>query len=726
MGEIGYRLAAGAAALLWFTAAPLGLAQEVAEAPAPDGHAWMLARLARARERSATENAYTGKDFLAKERAQLEVLPPDAPATVRTRLNLLVGVDELRLGNNRRAAELLRAAYEASAGDTVEVAFQLAVAHLRLGEAENCLAHRDPRSCILPIQGGGVHLDTASARLAIGYLTEVLGKRPDHLAARWLLNLAAMALGEYPAAVSGHWRIPPERFESEAEFPRFREVAGGRGLATVSLSGGVAADDFDNDGWLDIVVSDWSPNGQLRYFRNAGDGTFAERTRQAGLTGLLGGLNLLHADFDNDGDADLLVLRGAWLEGAGRAYPNSLLRNDGSGRFRDVTWEAGLANEHFPTQAAAWADYDSDGDLDLFIGNEHFPSQLFRNNGDGTFADVAREAGVTNDDFAKAAVWGDYDRDSDPDLYVSNFGGPNRLYRNNGDGTFTDAAAELGVEFPLRSFPAWFWDYNNDGALDIFVSGYEWNVRDIAAAYLGLPALATESDRLYRGDGRGRFLEVGAEVGAARISQPMGSNFGDLDNDGFPDYYLGTGYPAYEGLMPNLLFRNERGLRFVDVTSAAGVGHLQKGHGVAFADFDSDGDLDLFVELGGAYAGDLYPNALFENPGFGNHWLSVKLIGTESNRAGIGARIRADIVEEGSSRSVYRWVTSGGSFGASPLRQHLGLGQAGRIEVLEIYWPTSGTTQQFREVPVDRLIRIREGSPEYETLPYGSGPAQRP
>ncbi len=444
-----------------------------------------------------------------------------------------------------------------------------------------------------------------------------------------------MVIGEHPAALPGSVAIPAERFEPDADFPRFRETAAERGLALVSLSGGAVADDFDGDGWLDLIVSDWSPGGQLRYFRNRGDGTFDDRTKRAGLAGLHGGLNLAQADYDNDGNVDVLVLRGAWLERAGRQYPNSLLRNVGGGRFRDVTWEAGLAARHFPTQAAAWADYDSDGDLDLYVANEHAPSQLFRNRGDGTFEDLARESGVTNDDFAKAAVWGDYDGDGDPDLYLSNFGGPNRLYRNDGDGAFRDVAPGLGVDLPLRSFPAWFWDYDNDGALDLYAAGYEWDVADVAATYLGLPALRTEADRLYRGDGSGGFEEVGVETGVARITQPMGANFGDLDNDGFQDYCLGTGYPAYEGLMPNLLFRNEGGSRFADVTFAPGVGHLQKGHDVVFADFDHDGDQDLFVELGGAYAGDPYANALFENPGFGNRWIAVQLTGTRSNRSGI-------------------------------------------------------------------------------------------
>ena len=686
--------------------------------PTSNGHQRMLDLLEHLRRRGPVENIYTGASLHESERAELRALSADASDSKKARLHLLVGQDDLRLGNNREAVEHLQIVRELSDEGSIEPAFQLAVAYIRLGEAENCLAHRNPESCILPIRGGGIHREQTGARKSVEYLKEVLEKQPGHLTARWLLNLAHMALGEYPEKVPEHLLIPPQRFEASEEFPRFHDIAADLGLNTVTLSGGVIADDFDNDGWLDIVVSDWSPSGQLRYFRNNGDGSFTERTKEAGLTGLFGGLNLIQADYDNDGDADIYVLRGAWLEEIGRGYPNSLLQNDGKGRFRDVTFEAGLGEDHFPTQTAAWADFDNDGHADLYVGNENFPSQLFRNNGDGTFADVAPRAGVTNDDFAKAVVWGDYDSDRLPDLYVSNFGGPNRLYRNNGDGTFADAAPDAGVTYPFKSFPAWFWDFNNDGRLDLFVSGYEWNIRDVAADYLGLPAMETELDSLYQGDGQGGFKNVGPAADLTQITQPMGSNFGDLDNDGFPDFYLGTGYPDYEGLMPNLLFRNQGGGRFADVTAAAGVGHLQKGHGVAFADFDHDGDQDIFSELGGAFAGDVFGNALFENPGIENNWIVVKLVGVESNRSAIGARIRAEITENGKARSVYKWVNTGGSFGANPLRQHIGLGSAGTIELLEVYWPTTDQSQRFRNLKANQFIAITEGQKEYVTLPY--------
>jgi len=176
--------------------------------------------------------------------------------------------------------------------------------------------------------------------------------------------------------------------------------------------------------------------------------------------------------------------------------------------------------------------------------------------------------------------------------------------------------------------------------------------------------------------------------------------------------YLGTGFPQYEGLVPNVMYWNRGGKRFADVTTAGGFGHLQKGHAIAFADLDRDGDQDVFAEMGGAFKGDAFGNALFRNPGFGNHALTLVLVGVQSNRSAIGARIRCDLVEDGTTRSVYRHVSSGGSFGASPLRQAIGLGRAEQVDVLVIEWPTSGLVQTFRDVPAGRTFRVTEGVDE--------------
>ncbi len=738
-------LAFGAAALQGRSAAPPG-----EEALA--SHRKMLQVLSELKQRVPDRDPVLG-DFRARHlRAELEALEAGRrkagffPQVTRWRLHFDLGREELQLGNEQSALDHSGAAFSLlpqvenllRADLPIRLRFQLGVSHLRVGETQNCCLRANPDSCILPIREGGIHTEPEGSRQAIRYFTQVLERSASdsiaYLESRWLLNIAHMTLGTWPEGVPRAYLIPPGTFESDAPFPRFRNIAADLGLDTFNLAGGACADDFNNDGTLDLVVSTWDPAEPMRFFVNNGDGSFADRTRESGLSGLLGGINLLQADYDNDGDVDLLVLRGGWLGDSDR-HPNSLLRNNGDGTFTDVTFLAGLGEAHFPTQTASWADYDNDGDLDLYIGNEStrkgiflpqrlgeveddrlpFPCQLFRNNGDGSFSDVARQAGVANDRWTKGVIWADYDGDRYPDLYVSNFWEPNRLYRNNRDGTFTDVAARLGVAGPMASFPAWFWDYDNDGVQDLYVSAYMTEVADLAAASLGL-SFETELPRLYRGDGSGGFEEVSRKLHLDRPSAPMGSNFGDLDNDGYLDFYLGTGTPDYHDLMPNLMYRSLEGKRFADVSIAGGFAHLQKGHGVVFADFDHDGDQDIFEQMGGSYAGDKYADALYENPGFGNHWISVQLVGRRTNRSAIGARIRLEVEEEGRPRTIFKTVNSGGTFGANPLRQTIGLGRASKIMRLEVFWPTSGETQVFRDVPADRFLRIVEGEERYRRL----------
>jgi len=644
-------------------------------------------------------------------------------------------------GDERQAIEYLKQAY--SLADSIkardlrfQASFRLGVAYMRLAETENCCASNTPDSCILPIRGGGLHKNKEGSTRALDYLTQVLRESqrgsPIRFKAQWLLNVAYMTLGEYPGGVPEEYLIDPKQFESEQPFPAFRNVAKDKGLDSFDLCGGAIVEDFDNDLDLDVVSSSWDVEGQLLFFRNDGDGNFSNQTVSAGLAGIYGGLNINQADYNNDGFMDILVLRGGWWRKKG-SMPNSLLKNNGDGTFTDVTYEAGLGEKWYPTQTATWADFDNDGDLDLYIGNEsgfgyNVPScQLFRNNGDGTFTDIAREAGVLNDRFTKGVSAGDYNNDRWPDIYVSNLDQPNRLYRNNGDGTFTDVAVSANVSHPIASFPCWFWDYDNDGQLDIYVASFLWArfqhcLGIVSASYLGeldrLPlGNAAETARLYRGDGKGGFEDVTRASNIHRPDLVMGANFGDVDNDGWLDFYLGTGYPDYEALMPNVMYRN-RGAEggFADVTTAAGLGHLQKGHGIAMADLDEDGDVDIFAQLGGAYRGDRYYNALFENPGNENGSITLKLVGVTSNRAAVGARIRVDIEENGQSRSVYRHVNSGGSFGASPMRQTIGVGTASKVSRVEVYWPTSDTTQTFEDLEVGRFYRVTEGDDDIEAL----------
>ena len=560
----------------------------------------------------------------------------------------------------------------------------------------------------------------------------LLEQNPNDMTSRWLLNIAYMTLGRYPKDVPKQWLIPASIVPDEYDIKRFNDVAPGAGLAMMTHAGGSVAEDFDGDGLFDLVVSSSGPKDQLRYFHNNGDGTFADQTREAGLEGLTGGLNVIHADFDNDGNPDLLVLRGGWW-GAHGKYPMSLLRNNGKNAkgqvtFSDVTEQAGLMSMH-PTQTAAWADYDGDGRLDLFVGHESSKdethlSALYHNNGDGTFTDVTARVGLGDMGFVKGVAWGDYNNDGRPDLYISRKGQPNILLRNDGPDRdrgwkFTDVTEAAGVRDPIHSFATWFFDYDNDGWLDLLVTGYYTEtLDDIPLFHLGLPNKA-EVPRLYRNNRDGTFRDVTKEVGLDRVILAMGSGFGDLDNDGWLDCYFGTGAPEFQTLLPNRMFRNDGGRKFQDVTSSGGFGQLQKGHAVSFADFDRDGDQDIFEVIGGAYPGDAYPSALLENPGHGNHWIGLKLEGVLSNRSAIGARVRVDVAGSKSARSIYRVVNSGSSFGDAPFELHIGLAAANNVQRIDVRWP-SGKETIVTDIAVDRSYRLREGETALRPLAYKS------
>ncbi len=602
-----------------------------------------------------------------------------------------------------------------------------AMCWLRLAEQENCLTNHNRDSCLMPIQPGGIYKSQRGSRQAISILENHLKTLPGDLQARWLLNIAYMTVGDYPQKVPVHLVIPPTVFQSKYDIKRFPNVAANVGLDRVGLAGGSITEDFDRDGYLDIMTSSWDLKGQLQFFHNHGDGTFEDHTIAAGLTGITSGLSIVQTDYNNDGFPDVFVPRGAW-QGAAGHHPPSLLRNNADGTFSDVTEEAGLLSFH-PSQAAVWFDFNGDGWLDLFIGNESFeqeihPCQLYRNNGNGTFTECAEESGVATVGYIKAVTCGDFNNDGRPDLYLSNKNGPNLLFRNGGptDPTkgrtspwrFTDVALSAGVTNPYYSFPTWFFDYDNDGWLDLFVSGYSVrDVSDVAADYLGLPNQG-EKAKLYHNNKDGTFKDVTIQAGLDRVLLAMGANYGDLDNDGWLDFYLGTGDPELSTLIPNRMFRNQNGHRFQDVTTSGGFGNLQKGHGVSFADLDNDGDQDVFEVVGGAFPGDIGHSVLFLNPGHGNHWITLNCEGETSNRAAIGARIRVTVQTIDGPRSIYKTVGSGGSFGASPLRQEIGLGQALSIQSITIHWPSSGQSQELPGVPMDRFYKVREGSKSLE------------
>ena len=569
-------------------------------------------------ERSA--NPYFGTKRLHQIEAQLQRL--EDSNVKKTSLWLELCFHQLRLGNIDAAKSAIESAFEL-VGSSSDLNLRLvalkvrAMVSLREAETSNCILNHNRECCIFPLAAGGFHQVAGPARKAKADLLDCLERAPSDQMLQWLLNVTCMALNEYPGGVPERFRIPEHYFEPEmsSDIGMFVDVAPRLGLASLSLAGGVIVDDFDGNGFFDIVTSTSDPRECVRFYRNLGDGTFEDATVGSGLDVQLGGLNCIGADYDNDGDTDVLVLRGAWLEDDGQIR-NSLLRNNGPNQvgkttFTDVTRQSGLAEGAFPTQTAAWGDFDNDGDLDLFIGNEsraevtpplgNFPCQLFQNHGDGVFTDIAEKAGVMNDRFCKGVAAGDYDNDGDLDLYVSNVG-LNRLYRNDGGMRFTDVAGEIGVQgFAGYNFAPWFFDFNNDGYLDLFVGAYQATLDDFMADARGLPHKAV-SPNLYLNHRDGTFRDIAESAGLSHPYLPMGANFGDVDNDGFLDIYLATGESKFEVLTPNVLLHNVGGERLENATYSARLGHLQKGHGVAFADFDQDGDQDLFNQLGGFFS----------------------------------------------------------------------------------------------------------------------------
>jgi len=273
----------------------------------------------------------------------------------------------------------------------------------------------------------------------------------------------------------------------------------------------------------------------------------------------------------------------------------------------------------------------------------------------------------------------------------------------------------------MESRRTWFFDFNNDGFEDIFVSSFDryslnQQSREVAADYLGKKS-NSDFPRLYINKEGKSFQNITNEVGLNRILPTMGCNYGDLDNDGWLDFYLGTGAPDYRAIVPNRMFRNNKGKKFQDVTYGGNFGHIQKGHGISFADLDKDGDQDIYAVMGGSVSGDISQNAFFENPGSDNHWINIQLIGQSSNRSAIGAKIKLTILnEDNSKQSIYRTVSSGGSFGANSLNQEIGLGKIKSIEKLEVNWPNGKPNFiDYGPIEFNRFIKIQESdsTPQY-------------
>jgi len=513
-----------------------------------------------------------------------------------------------------------------------------------------------------------------------------------------------------------------------------RNVSGEREKTMIieAKGGGIGFLDYDGDGYLDVYVINGNtfaqprpqPPPSNRLYRNNRDGTFVDVSVAAGVGDTAWSMGCAAADYDNDGDQDLFVTNYG---------PNRLYRNTGDGRFDDVATAAGVAGKAGWSTGAAFGDYDGDGDLDLFVGNYvkfdpairpdkmpyqvwkglkifHGPNayagernELYRNDGDGTFTDVTERTPAIARTALRSfqCVWVDIDDDGDLDLYVANDSDPNELYRNDGGGRFTDISFSSGAAYSDDGATqagmgvAWG-DYDGDGRGDLFVTHF-----------------SEDYSTLYHNEGGGVFADVSYAANAAEVSMPCvswGTGFHDYDNDGDLDLFVANGhvYPIIDAYdvgtsyaQRNHLLENDGSGRFAEIGAQLGpdMARMRVSRGAAFGDYDNDGDVDVVV-----LNADDTPSLLRNEGGNRQHWLQVSLRGCRSNRDGIGARLLLTAGGKVQRRDV---MSSYSFLSTSDLRVHFGLGAAARAELLEIRWP-SGQVQQLRDLPADQWLLVAE------------------
>jgi hypothetical protein len=528
---------------------------------------------------------------------------------------------------------------------------------------------------------------------------------PHNAPARFWTWLAAERVGGYPPDVPQQFRLKIGVGWSKPSV-QYDEISARIGIDKTSGGRGIAVFDYNNDGRLDVALA--AAHAGVSLYRNNGDGTFTDASVESGLYDAVNTFGVSAGDYNNDGYPDLLFCRMGFFGGE-----IDLWRNNGDGTFTKVTEEAGVACWG-PSFSCSWVDYDCDGWLDLFVCtnlgglfDRKTQNRLFRNNGDGTFTEVAVQAGITSIWPSIGHSWGDYNNDGYPDLFLSNAIGPPQLFRNNGDGTFTDVTDKAGVGNYTLAFGAQFFDIDDDGWLDIIQ--YSWAIHEdvIHSLETGETPPYGHPTRVYRNNRDGTFTLVSRELGIIECWGSMSGNAADLNNDGFPDIALGNGGPLMDRTEPMVVLEND-GKRFRNVTFAAGLPFTGKGHGLNCADLFGDGRLSILVGTGGNYPGDLLTTSVFcpkERPG---NYLAVKLKGVKSNRDAIGARLKLTA----GGRDQHRVLNGGSNFGCLPPQQHFGLGGLSEVDALEVWWP-SGLRQRFEHLPVNCLIHITEGEPSW-------------
>lgn len=522
----------------------------------------------------------------------------------------------------------------------------------------------------------------------------------NHDRARYWLWLAAQKAGGYPDTVPAHARMQVVAGYHPTAL-QLDEVAAEIGLDKTCGGRGTAVFDATGDGTLDVVIA--GAHAGCSLFLNNGDGTFCDGSVGSGLDKCVYGFGLAVGDYTNNGLSDLFVSGLGFFDGQGL-----LMRNNGDGTFTDVTEAAGL-DLWGPAFIGTWVDTNNNGYLDLFVVNNlgglfdrKTPNRLFRNNGDGTFTDVTQASGLHTVWPSLGAAWGDFNNNGLPDLFISNMGRA-QLYRNNGDGTFTDVSRAAGIDTPTIGSVCLCCDIDNDGWLDIVQFTYSYAQDAIYTLRHGHGPPGGSPLRVFRNNRDGTFTNIAAELGLHGCWGTMSGTVGDVTNNGYVDLLLGNGDPSIDRTEASILLAND-GSRFHNVTFAAGMPFTGKGHGVNMADLAGDGRLHLIVGAGGLYPGDLLTTTVYRPRRRLGNYLNVRLVGTRSNRSAIGARLRL----QASGRDQHRLVSGGSGFGCLPFEQHFGLGATGHIDGLEIRWP-SGHQQWVDQLPVNDTVRIVEG-----------------
>jgi hypothetical protein len=564
------------------------------------------------------------------------------------------------------------------------------------------------RPGIVPYTIATIYLRLERYLEGIPYALRACRDTPDDIRARWMLRTLTLHAAQPESTIPTEFRLNVPAGDSSTF--RFRDVTKSSGAGRLALGRGAAWGDFDNDGREDILVG--AERAPFCLLRNSGDGTFENVADSLGLHDPvgLGCYASQFIDYDNDGFQDVFLSSNGW-GGGGRLF---LFHNEGGARFTDVTANAGLGA---PLNAfgSSWADYDNDGRVDLAVATGIIEPEggdrirLFHNEGNGKFREVGEQAGLSQRARWISLCWGDYDGDGRQDLLAASFDAGPFLFRNLGDGRFEDVSVKAGIRTQTQAYTPEFFDYDNDGNLDLFVSTYpagDLKIQDMIAAKLSRsPAPPPQRQLLFRNNGDGTFRSISEEAGITGWYGGMSSQVGDLDNDGFDEIVIGTGNPALDWCEPKPLFRNNGKGQFADVAHSAGLIHFGMLHGAALADFDDSGNLSLFGSFGGFYWGTRETSRLYRNLGSGNSSLEIRLIGTRSNRDAIGAKVSA----LAGNRRVYKWVNGGNGFGVANSKiVHIGLGRDRNVDLLEVQWP-SGLRQFFRNIPAGQRIEIVEG-----------------